>query len=121
MFDAVPSSLPHIRSGALRALAVTTPRAQMCFPMCRRSPTLSPDMRRAPWIGATTRRGAPREIVETLNREINAGLANPGIKARLADLGMTPVPATTAEFGSFLAAETEKWGKVIKFAGIKAE
>ena len=59
-------------------------------------------------------------MIETLNREINAGLADPAVKARLADLGMTPVPATPAAFGSFLAAETEKWGKVIKFAGIKA-
>jgi tripartite-type tricarboxylate transporter receptor subunit TctC len=73
------------------------------------------------WIGATARRGTPPQMIETFNREINDGLADPGIKARLADLGMTPVPAAPAEFGSFLTAETEKWGKVIKFAGIKAE
>ncbi len=121
MFDAVPSSLPHIRSGALRALAVTTLTRSDVLPDVPTVADTVAGYEASAWIGATTRRGAPPEIVATLNREINAGLANPGIKARLADLGMTPVPATTAEFGSFLAAETEKWGKVIKFAGIKAE
>jgi tripartite-type tricarboxylate transporter receptor subunit TctC len=121
MFDALPSSLPHIRSGALRALAVTTlTRSDVLADVPTVADTVA-GYEASAWIGTTARRGTPPEIVETLNREINAGLGNPGIKARLADLGMTPVPATTAAFGSFLAAETEKWGKVIKFAGIKAE
>ncbi len=121
MFDAVPSSLPHIRSGALRALAVTTLTRADVLPEV---PTIAGTVagyEASAWIGSTARRGTPAPMIETLNREINAGLANPGVKARLADLGMTPVPATPAEFGSFLAVETEKWGKVIKFAGIKAE
>jgi tripartite-type tricarboxylate transporter receptor subunit TctC len=121
MFDAVPSSLPHIRSGALRALAVTTLMRSDVLPDVPTVADTVAGYEASAWIGATTRRGTPPEIIATLNREINAGLANPGIKARLADLGMTPVPGTTAAFGSFLAAETEKWGKVIKFAGIKAE
>jgi tripartite-type tricarboxylate transporter receptor subunit TctC len=121
MFDAVPSSLPHIRSGALRALAVTTlTRSDVLADVPTVADTVA-GYEASAWIGATTRRGTPPGIVETLNREINAGLANPGIKARLADLGMTPVPDTAAAFGSFLEAETAKWGKVIKFAGIKAE
>jgi tripartite-type tricarboxylate transporter receptor subunit TctC len=121
MFDAVPSSLPHIRSGALRALAVTTLTRSDVLPDVPTVADTVAGYEASAWIGATARRGTPAQMIETLNREINAGLANPGIKARLADLGMTPVPATPAEFGSFLAAETEKWGKVIKFAGIKAE
>jgi tripartite-type tricarboxylate transporter receptor subunit TctC len=121
MFDAVPSSLPHIRSGALRALAVTTLTRSDVLPDVPTVADTVAGYEASAWIGSTARRGTPTQMIETLNREINAGLANPGIKARLADLGMTPVPATPAEFGSFLAAETEKWGKVIKFAGIKAE
>ena len=121
MFDAVPSSLPHIRSGALRALAVTTlTRSDVLADVPTVADTVA-GYEASAWIGATARRGAPPEIIATLNREINAGLANPGVKARLADLGMTPVPDTAAAFGSFLEAETAKWGKVIKFAGIKAE
>jgi tripartite-type tricarboxylate transporter receptor subunit TctC len=121
MFDAVPSSLPHIRSGALRALAVTTLARSDVLPDVPTVADTVAGYEASAWIGSTARRGTPAQMIETLNREINAGLANPGVKARLADLGMTSVPATPAEFGSFLAAETEKWGKVIKFAGIKAE
>jgi tripartite-type tricarboxylate transporter receptor subunit TctC len=121
MFDAVPSSLPHIRSGALRALAVTTLARSDVLPDVPTVADTVPGYEASAWIGSTARRGTSAQMIETLNREINAGLASPGIKARLADLGMTAVPATPAEFGSFLAAETEKWGKVIKFAGIKAE
>ena len=121
MFDAVPSSLPHIRSGALRALGVTTLTRSDVLPDVPTVADTVAGYEASAWIGATTRRGAQPEIIATLNREINAGLADPGVTARLADLGMTPVPATPAAFGSFLAAETEKWGKVIKFAGIKVE
>jgi tripartite-type tricarboxylate transporter receptor subunit TctC len=121
MFDAVPSSLPHIRSGALRALAVTTLTRSDVLPDVPTVADTVAGYEASAWIGSTARRGTPAQMIETLNREINAGLANPGVEARLADLGMTPVPATPAEFGSFLAAETEKWRKVIKFAGIKAE
>ena len=121
MFDAVPSSLPHIRSGALRALAVTTLARSDVLPDVPTVADTVAGYEASAWIGSTARRGTPAQMIETLNREINAGLADPGVKARLTDLGMTPVPTTPAEFGSFLAAETEKWGKVIKFAGIKVE
>jgi tripartite-type tricarboxylate transporter receptor subunit TctC len=73
------------------------------------------------WIGATARRGTPSQIIEMLNREFNGGLATPQIKSQLAELGMMPMPGTAAEFETFIAAETEKWGKVIRTAGIKAE
>jgi tripartite-type tricarboxylate transporter receptor subunit TctC len=73
------------------------------------------------WYGVGVPKNAPAEIVDRLNREINASLADPKIKARLADLGGVPMPMTPPEFGKFIADETEKWAKVIKFAGIKAE
>jgi tripartite-type tricarboxylate transporter receptor subunit TctC len=73
------------------------------------------------WIGVGAPAGTPPEVIERLNREINAGLLNPGIKARLAEVGTTPMAITAAEFGELVAADTEKWAKVIKFGGIKPE
>jgi tripartite-type tricarboxylate transporter receptor subunit TctC len=121
MFDALPSSLPHIRSGALRALGVTTATRWDVLPDVPALTDTVAGYEANAWIGAAARRGVPPEIIEMINRELNAGLANPNIKAQLADLGMAPMPATTAEFGSFLAAETEKWGRVIRAANIKIE
>ena len=77
--------------------------------------------RRAAGTGIGAPKNTPAEIIDKLNKEINAVLADPKIKARLADLGAEPMPMTPAEFGKFIADETEKWAKVIKFAGIKAE
>ena len=71
------------------------------------------------WHGVGVPKDTPAEIIETLNKEINAGLADPKLKARMADLGGVPMPTTPAGFGKFIAEETEKWGKVVKFAGIK--
>jgi tripartite-type tricarboxylate transporter receptor subunit TctC len=73
------------------------------------------------WYGAGVPRDTPVEIIDKLNREINAGLANPKMQARLADLGTTPMPGSPADFGKFLAAETEKWGKVVKASGMRAD
>jgi tripartite-type tricarboxylate transporter receptor subunit TctC len=73
------------------------------------------------WYGVGAPKGTPAEIVDKLNREFNAGLADPKIKARLADLGGVPMPMTPADFGKFIAKETEKWAKVVKFAGLKPE
>jgi tripartite-type tricarboxylate transporter receptor subunit TctC len=73
------------------------------------------------WSGVGVRMGTPREIIERLNREINAGLANPTVKAQLEETGSAPMPLTPAQFGAFIAAETEKWGRVVKFSGAKPD
>ena len=80
-----------------------------------------PGFEASQWYGVGAPKNTPAEIIEKLNKEINAGLASPGIKARFADLGLTALTGTPADFGKFIAAETEKWGKVIKFAGIKPQ
>jgi tripartite-type tricarboxylate transporter receptor subunit TctC len=121
MFDAMASSLPHIRSGALRALAVTTPTRSEALPGVPTVAETVPGYEAGVWLGIGAPRATPAEVVTTLNRELNAGLADASVKAQLADLGMTPIPATPAEFGTVLASETDKWGKVIRAIGIKAE
>jgi len=121
MFDALPSSLPQIRSGALRALAVTTASRADSLPDVPTVGDTVAGYEASVWIGATARSATPPPIIEMLNRELTSALAIPQIKAQLAELGMMPMPGTTAEFGSFIAAETEKWGKVIRMANIKAE
>src|SRR5262249_16712354 len=121
MFDALPASLPHIRSGALRALAVTTNSRSDMLPDAPTVGDTVPGYEASVWVGASMRRGTPPDIIEKINREINAGLANPSIRAQLADVGTTPMPLSPAEFGTFLAEETDKWGKVIRTAHIKPE
>ena len=120
-FDVLTTSLPHIRSGALRALAVA---GKTRFDQLPDVPTIGdavPGFEASVWTGVGVPRGTPPEIIERLNREINAGLVNPTIKARLAEVATTPKIFTPAEFGDHVAAEIEKWGSVIKFAGIRAE
>jgi tripartite-type tricarboxylate transporter receptor subunit TctC len=121
MFETTISTIQYIRSGMLRALAVTTVTRSELLPDI---PTLSeflPGYDASIWFGVGAPKGAPAEIVERLNKEINAGLADPTIKARLADLGGTPLPGSPADFGKLIAEEAEKWGRVVKFAGIKPE
>ena len=115
-------SIEHIRAGRLRPLAVTT--AVRVRRSCRTSrpwPNSCRATRRAVGTGSARPRIRPREIIEKLNKEINAALADPKMKARLADLGGTVLAGSPADFGKFIADETEKWAKVIKFAGIKPE
>ena len=120
-FDVLTTSLPHIRSGALRALAMA---GKTRFDPVPDVPTIGdtvPGYEASVWVGVGAPRGTPPEIIERLNREINAGLVNPTIKARLAEVATTPKIFTPVEFGTHVAAEIEKWGRVIKFAGLRAE
>jgi tripartite-type tricarboxylate transporter receptor subunit TctC len=120
-FDVVSNSLPHIRSGALRALAVTTTTRLEALPDVPAIAETVPGYEALAWTGIGVPNGTPNWIVEKLNREINAGLTDPGIEARLAELIITPMIFTPADFGIYVASETEKWGKVIRAANIKAE
>jgi tripartite-type tricarboxylate transporter receptor subunit TctC len=119
--DVVAASLPHIRSGALRALAVTTATRLEALPDVATVAETIPGYEALAWTGVGVPRGTPAEAIARLNREINAGLADPTIKARLAELTVTPMVSTPAELGAYMAAETEKWAKVIRVANIKAE
>jgi tripartite-type tricarboxylate transporter receptor subunit TctC len=119
MFETVATAIGHIKAGELRALAVT---AATRLPVLPEIPTLGefvPGYEAAGWGGIGAPRNTPAEIVDKLNKQINAALADPTIKARIADLGSVPMPMTSADFAKFIAAETDKWAKVIKFAGIK--
>ena len=120
-FDVILTSLPQIRTGALRALGVA---GNNRFDMLPDVPTIAetlPGYEARTWAGVGAPKGTPPEIIARLNRDINAGLANPTIRARLAELGTIPMIFTSAEFGAYVAAESEKWAKVIQFAGIKPE
>jgi tripartite-type tricarboxylate transporter receptor subunit TctC len=120
-FDVMVTSLPHVRTGALRALAVA---GNDRFDMLPHVPTIAetvPGYEAGTWAGVGVPKGTPTEIIARLNREIDAGLADPTVKSRLAEIGTIPMVLSAAEFAAFIAAESEKWAKVVKFAGIKAE
>ena len=120
-FAALPSSIQYVRSGQLRALAVTTAARSEALPDVPVMSDFLPGYEASFWGGFCAPIGTPDEIVERLNGEINAALVDPKIKARFDELGATVLPGTPADFGKLIARETEKWGKVIKFAGIKPE
>jgi tripartite-type tricarboxylate transporter receptor subunit TctC len=121
LFDVVTNSIELIKSGKLRALAVTTTERCAALPDIGTVSEFVPGYEASYWTGLVAPRGTPAEIVERLNKEINAGLADAKIKARIADLGGTVLAGSTADFGNFIAEETGKWAKVIKSAGIKLE
>jgi len=121
MFDAVPTSIEHIRTNRLRALAVASKTRLDVLPGVPTVAESVPGYEASGWCGLCAPRNTPRDIVDTLNREVNAALADARIKARLDDLGATPFPASPGDFAAFIAAETEKWAKVIRFANIKPE
>ena len=120
-FDVLTGSLAHIRSGRLRILAVASKRRSETLPDV---PTIGETVagyEANSWCGLGVPRGTAPEIIGRLNREINAGLADPAVRARLAEVATTPIFFTPAEFGAYMAAEVEKWGKVIRLAGIRPE
>jgi tripartite-type tricarboxylate transporter receptor subunit TctC len=120
-FVTTVASIEYIRAGRLRALAVTTATRSDALPDIPTVGEFLLDYEASNWYGVGAPKATPAEIVEKLNKEVNAALADPTIKARLADLGATVLPGTPADFGKLIADETEKWGKVVKFTGIKAD
>ncbi len=118
LFDNIPGSIGHIRSGKVRALGVTASKRVAAIPDVPTIGETVPGYEVSIWYGIAVPSGTPPEIVETLNRAVNAGLADPKVRARLAELGGEVMPMTPAEFGKLVAAETEKWAKVIRAANI---
>jgi tripartite-type tricarboxylate transporter receptor subunit TctC len=121
LFDNLPSSIGHIKSGELRALAVTTLKRSPALPDVPTVNDSVPGYEASAWFGMSVPKGTPPAIIQKLNREINAALADPTMKARLAELGGDPIAGSPADFWKLHAAETEKWAKVVKFAGAKID
>jgi tripartite-type tricarboxylate transporter receptor subunit TctC len=120
-FATTIASIEHIRAGQLRPLAVTTLKRSDVLPDLPSVSEFVPGYETSSWFGIAAPRATPAGIIDTVNRETNAGLADPTIKARLANMGCMPLTGSPADFGKLIVDETEKWGKVIREAGIKAE
>jgi tripartite-type tricarboxylate transporter receptor subunit TctC len=121
MFDAIGSAMPQIQAKALRPLGVTATTRLRVLPEVPPISDAVPGFAVSGWLGIGAPKGTPAEIVERLNREVNAALADPAVKARMADIGSEPVPGSVADFARLIDEETEKWAKVVKFSGLKAE
>jgi tripartite-type tricarboxylate transporter receptor subunit TctC len=121
VFTAPFGVIQYIRAGKLRALAVTTATRSEALPEVPPVGDFVPGFEATSWFGVGAPRKTPTEIVDKLNKEFNAALADPRMKARIADLGGLPLPMTPAELGRLIVDETEKWGKVIRAANIKPE
>ena len=119
MFDNIPTAMEHVRSGKLRGLAVTGAGRSETLPDLPTVADFVPGYEATSWYGLGAPKGTPAEIIEKLNREVNAILADPKTKARFAELGASLLPGSAADFGKLVADETEKWGKVVKFSGAK--
>ena len=117
-FDVMVTSLPHVRTGTLRALAVAGSRRFEALPEVPTIAETLPGYEARTWAGVGVRKGTPAAVIARLDREIRAVLADPTIEARLADLGTVPMPLNAQEFAAFIAAESEKWGKVVRIANI---
>jgi tripartite-type tricarboxylate transporter receptor subunit TctC len=120
-FPSVASSVEYIRTGKLRGLAVSGAMRSEVLPDLPTVGEFVPDYEITAWFGVGAPQGTPAEVIDKINTEITAGLADPKMKARLADFADVPMPMTPTEFGKLIADETEKWGKVIRAANIKPE
>ncbi len=121
MFGTMPASIEYVRAGKLRPLAVTSARRSELLPDLPTVGDFVPGYETSAWQGVGAPKNTPAEIIDRLNKEINAGLADPKIKARVADMGGTVLAGSPADFGKLIADETEKWGKVVKFSGAKPD
>jgi tripartite-type tricarboxylate transporter receptor subunit TctC len=121
IFDNMPSIIGHIRGGSVRALAVTTAQRSPAMPDTPTVAETVPGYEASAWFGASAPKGTPPAVIARLNREFNAALADPDMKAKLANLGGVPIPGTPEQFWALHRAETEKWAKIVKFSGAKAE
>ncbi len=121
MFEPVAGPLEHLRAGRLRALAVTTTTRSAALPDVPTVGEFVPGYEASSWYGIGVPKGTPAEIVDTLNRAVNAALADPRLKARFADLGAAVLAGSPADFGKLVTEETEKWRKVVKFSGARAD
>jgi tripartite-type tricarboxylate transporter receptor subunit TctC len=121
MFATLPGSIEQVRAGKLRALAVTTATRSEALPDIQTVADFIPGYEANTWYGIGVPKSTPAEILDKLSKEINAGLNDPKLRARLADLGGTVIPGSPTDFGKLIAEDTEKWGKVIRAANIKAE
>jgi tripartite-type tricarboxylate transporter receptor subunit TctC len=121
LFDNLPGAIGFVRNGQLRALAVTTAKRSEALPDVPTIAETVPGYEASVWYGISAPKGTPPEAIEILNKAVNAALADPKMKARIAELGAEPMPMSPAEFGKLIADETEKWGKVVKFANISVD
>jgi tripartite-type tricarboxylate transporter receptor subunit TctC len=121
IFDNMPSIIGHIRGGSVRALGVTSAQRSPALPDVPAIAEVVPGYEASAWFGAAAPKGTPQAAIDRLNKEINAGLADPALRAKLADLGGVPIPGTPAEFWALHKMETEKWAKVVTSSGAKVE
>jgi len=117
LFDNLPSSIGHIKGGKIRALAVTSAQPEPSLPGIPTVGETVPGYEATAWFGVGMPKGTPREIIEKVNAEVNRALADPKMRERLAELGGAPIPGTPEDFGKVIAAETEKWAKVVAASG----
>jgi tripartite-type tricarboxylate transporter receptor subunit TctC len=121
MFDNIPTSIQHIRAGKLRPIAVTSTTRSDLLPEIPTVAEYLPGYEASAWYGLGVPRGTPPDIIEKLNKTVNAILSDPAVKVKFAEMGATLIMNSPAQFGKYVEDETEKWGKVVKFAGVKPD